>query len=214
VTAIETQGLARIGRPVSGSAGVPDDSRLQAAGYVSGIADGNLATPVKLRDFLFGVGIVYRLPKKEQKKPKATAKPTRFAIRIPARQIALALSPIAVALIAYTGYQQLSGEPMPLGVQGLWATEDGRYKGRSFWLNDKNVAFQNGALSSQFTIHAVKRVTSRRQADTLFLNVDYESDGKRVNLPLAYFDRPAPEVRLVNQPSIRWTKTGNAPTVR
>jgi hypothetical protein len=209
MTAIEPQRLERIGRPVSPAPEAEPD----LANYVTGIADGNLASPVKLRDFLFGLGVLYRLPKRT-KTVTVARKPWYARVRLPVRQIAYALSPVAVALVAWSGWRQLSGETMPLPAQGLWATDDGRYKGRSFWLNAENVAFQNGSLASQFTVHPIKRVSTRQAADTLLLSVDYETGGKRATLALAFVDGPSAEMRLVNQPRVRWTRAGNAPTVR
>ncbi len=187
------------------------------AGYVTGIADGNLATPVKLRDYLVGVGTVFRLPKRDRKKEKAEAraeeaKKVRF--RIPVRQIAMALAPVAVAGLGYTVWDNwLSSVPIPSAIVGTWSTNDGKYAGRNFWLNQKAVAFQNGSKTDQFSIHDVKRVKARQVADTLFLNVDYEQDGNPITLSLAYRDVPRPEIKFVNQPAVRWWRTGNAPVI-
>ena len=186
------------------------------ANYITGIADGNLATPVKLRDFLFGLGVVYRLPKKG-KPEKDTAKPkSRFArsIRVRVKPIAMALSPVAVAITGLLLYRQLSSAPMPAQVVGTWSTVDGRYRGRNFWLKPDAVAFQNGVAMSQFSVHPIKRIKTAQNADTLIVNIDYESDGKSVTLSLAYRDVPGPELRLVNQPKIQWLRTGAAPVLR
>src|SRR5262249_39135705 len=158
------------------------------ANYVTGIADGNLATPVKLRDFLFGLGVVYRLPKKAKAPKEAHAAKGRFAlsIRLPVRRIALALAPVAVAAAGFGVYRQVARARMPAEVVGTWSTEDGRYKGRSFWLNPDAVAFQNGPAQSQFSVHPVKRVKAAHSADTLIVNIDYEADGKAATLSLAY----------------------------
>ncbi len=186
-------------------------------GYVTGIADGNLATPVKLRDYLVGVGTVFRLPKRDRKKEKAEAKAEeakRVRFRIPVRQIAMALAPVAVAGLGYTVWDNwLSSVPIPSAIVGTWSTNDGKYAGRNFWLNQKAVAFQNGAKTDQFSIHDVKRVKANQVADTLFLNVDYEQDGNPITLLLAYRDSPRPEIKFVNQPTVRWWRIGNAPVI-
>ena len=187
------------------------------AGYVTGIADGNLATPVKLRDYLVGVGTVFRLPKRDRKKEKAEAKAEaakKVRFQIPVRQIAMALAPVAVAGLGYTVWDNwLSSVPIPSAIVGTWSTNDGKYAGRNFWLNQKAVAFQNGAKTDQFSIHDVKRVKANQVADTLFLNVDYEQDGNPITLLLAYRDSPRPEIKFVNQPTVRWWRIGNAPVV-
>jgi hypothetical protein len=186
-------------------------------GYVTGIADGNLATPVKLRDYLVGVGTVFRLPKRDRKKEKAEAreeeaKKARF--RIPVRQIIMALAPVAIAGVGYVVWDSwLSSVPIPSNIVGTWSTNDGKYAGRNFWLNQKAVAFQNGTKTDQFSIHEVKRVKATQVADTLFLNVDYEQDGGAITLSLAYLDTPRPEIKFVNQPDVRWWRTGNAPVI-
>ncbi len=189
----------------------------EGPGYVTGIADGNLATPVKLRDYLVGVGTVFRLPKRnrkqEEKEARAEeAKKRRF--NIPVRQIAMAFAPVAVAGLGYFAWDNwLSSVPIPSSVVGTWSTNDGRYAGRNFWLNQNAVAFQNGTKDDQFSVHDVKRVKSRQVGDTLFLNVDYEQDGHPITLLLAYMDVPRPEIKFVNQPKIRWWRTGNAPVI-
>ena len=187
------------------------------AGYVTGIADGNLATPVKLRDYLVGVGTVFRLPKRDRKKEKAEAKAEeakRVRFRIPVRRIAMALAPVAVVGLGYTVWDNwLSSVPIPSAIVGTWSTNDGKYAGRNFWLNQKAVAFQNGAKTDQFSIHDVKRVKANQVADTLFLNVDYEQDGNPITLLLAYRDSPRPEIKFVNQPTVRWWRVGNAPVI-
>ncbi len=186
-------------------------------GYVTGIADGNLATPVKLRDYLVGVGTVFRLPKRDRKKEAAEAraedsKKVRF--RIPVRQITMALAPVAVAALGYLVWDNwLSSVPIPSSIVGTWTTNDGKYAGRNFWLNQKAVAFQNGTKTDQFSVHDVKRVKARQVADTLFLTVDYVQDGNPITLALAYRDVPRPEIHFVNQPKVRWWRTGNAPVI-
>ena len=196
----------------------PESGAAQAGpGYVTGIADGNLATPVRLRDYLTGVGVVFRLPKRDRKKEKAEAEAqeaARFRIRIPVRQIVMVLAPVMVAAAAYYVWDAfLSSVPLPETVSGTWTTRDGKYAGRNFWINQKAVAFQNGAKIDQFSIHPIKRIKTRTSADTLFLNVDYEEEGKPVTLLLSYRESPAPELHLVNQPKIRWVKVGKAPVI-
>lgn len=199
------------GRPV-------DPSAEGTAGYVTGIADGNLATPVKLREYLSGVGVVFRLPRRNRKQEEAEARrekeAKRFRFRIPVRQISMALAPVVVAAAAYYLWEEvLSSTPLPPQVSGTWSTSDGKYAGRNFWINAKAVAFQNGKTTNDFSIHQIKKVKLRQSADTLFLNVDYLQDDKPITLSFAYRDIPQPEVRLVNQPKVRWYKTGAAPAI-
>ena len=187
-------------------------------GYVTGIADGNLATPVKLREYLSGLGVLFRLPKRNRKQEEKDAKKAkeagRFRIKIPVRQILMVLAPIAIALGGYYVWDSfLSSVPLPAQVSGTWSTKDGKYAGRNFWINAKAVAFQNGKTTNDFSIHKIKRIKVRQTADTLFLNVDYLQDDKPITLTFAYRDVPQPEVRLINQPKIRWFKTGAAPVM-
>jgi len=186
-------------------------------GYVTGIADGNLSTPVKLRDYLVGVGTVFRLPRRDHKQERADAKALeakKVRFRIPVRQITMALAPVAVAALGYFAWENwLSSVPIPSAVVGTWSTNDGKYAGRNFWLNQTAVAFQNGEKSDQFSVHDVKRVKARQVADTLFLSVDYEQDGSPITLSIAYRDMPRPEIRFVNQPDIRWSRSGEAPAI-
>jgi len=183
------------------------------ANYVTGIADGNLAQGVGLRDFLFGVGVVFRLDKRRKAaRDAAKEKKRRFAVNLPIRQIAKVAAPLVIAVAGYTAYQQLAGEPLPSSVVGTWSTSDGRYAGRSFWLNPTAVAFQNGTSTNDFSVHPIKKVTTKLAADTLKLTIDYEIEGKASTLNLAY-RAAGREMRMVNQPRILWRRTGDAPSI-
>jgi hypothetical protein len=185
------------------------------ANYITGIADGNLAAPIGLRDFLFGIGVVFRLDRrrKRQQKPQESAA-KRFVARIPVRLLATVLTPIGLAIVGYNAYQQWSGEPLPGPLVGTWSTSDGRYAGRSFWLNPRAVAFQNGATTGDFSTHDIRKVTTRQVADTLYLTIDYEQEGKPLSLSVIYRETPAPELRLANQPAVRWARVGGAPAIK
>lgn len=194
--------------------GQPGTASEGKANYVTGIADGNLTTPIGLRDFLFGIGVVFRLDRKRKKRPaKGGAESAGPKFRLPLVALARVLAPVAIASLAYAGYQRWSGEPLPQPVVGTWSTTDGRYAGRSFWLNPTAVAFQNGNATDQFSIHPIRRVKTRSVADTLYLSIDYEQEGQPITLSLAYHEARGPVLRLVNQPAIRWTRTGDAPRV-
>ncbi|MBL8986443.1 MAG: hypothetical protein JNJ80_09235 [Gemmatimonadetes bacterium] len=194
----------------------PADGQLPT-NYVTGIADGNLATPVRLRDYLTGVGVVFRLPKRDFKQERADAKAAeaaKFRVNIPVRKILMVLAPLAVAAVGYTAWENwLSSVPLPSEVSGTWTTNDGKYAGRNFWVNQNSVAFQNGKTTADFSVHPIKRIKSRTAADTLFLTIDYEQDDKPITLSLAYRATPSPEIRLVNQPQVKWYRAGNAPVI-
>lgn len=187
-------------------------------GYVTGIADGNLQTPMRLRDYLSGVGVVFRLPrrnrKEEEREAAAEAERKKFRLRLPVRQIAMVLAPAALAIVGYYAWDAwLSTVPLPAEVNGTWSTNDGKYAGRNFWINQKAVAFQNGKSSQEFSIHPIKRIKTRQSGDSLYLSVDYTESDKPITLTLVYTDHPMPEIRLANQPKIRWLKTGSSPVI-
>lgn len=186
--------------------------------YVAGIADGNLATPMRLRDYLAGVGVVFRLHKRDRvAERRALAEEVAAMeakrIRIPVRAILKVLAPIAAVAIAWTAYEKFSGAPLPQTVAGTWSTQDGKYKGRNFWINPESVAFQTGESTNEFTIHPIRKVKTRERADTMFVTVDYETEGQLATLSLTYLEAPGPEIRLTNQPSIRWARVGEAPAM-
>ncbi|MBX3145936.1 MAG: hypothetical protein KF785_04145 [Gemmatimonadales bacterium] len=193
-------------------------SETEDQGYVTGIADGNLATPVRLRDYLTGVGVVFRLPKRNRKKEKAAAKAEaeREARRfvLPVGLIVRVLAAVAIGAVALTGYRQfVRSIPLPAEIAGTWSTSDGRYAGRSFWLNQTSVAFQNGTANTQFSVHPITRIQRSEVADTLFLTIDYKQEGQSVAMSVAYLAQPTPQIRLVNQPGVRWHRSGNAPAI-
>ncbi len=188
-------------------------------GYVTGIADGNLATPVRLRDYLTGVGVVFRLPKRNRRKEqaavaKADAEREARGLNLPVGLIVRALGAIGVAALLMTGYRQfVRSVPLPAEVAGTWSTSDGRYAGRSFWLNQQSVAFQNGSANTQFSVHPISRIQRNEVADTLFLTIDYEQEGQAVVMSVAYLNQSTPQIRFVNQPGVRWYRSGNAPSI-
>lgn len=200
-----------LGKPVVPG---PDDG---TTNYITGITDGNLTTPVRLGDYLAGVGVVFRLPKRNRKKEAAAAAAVadRRRVRIPVRLLVRIVGPIALVVLGYRAWDTyMVSVPMPAEVVGTWTTDDGRYAGRNFWLNQQSVAFQNGPRSDQFAVFRVKRITSRAAADTVFLNVDYEQNGSGATLAIAFRSSPVPELRMVNQPRVRWTRSGAAPAAR
>jgi hypothetical protein len=199
--------------PDSPGAERSDSQAAGEAGYVAGIADGNLSAAVGLRDYLFGVGVVLRLGRRARRKPEKAAVRRSALDRIPLKLIATIALPIALALAGYQMIETLGGVPLPGAVEGTWSTSDGRYAGRSFWLNADAVAFQNGASTNDFTVHRIQRVKTREVADTLYLTIDYEQGGNPVTLSLVYRTNPAPEIRLRNQPAVRWRRTGSAPVI-
>ena len=190
--------------------------------YITGIADGNLATPVRLRDYLTGVGVVFRLPRRgptpdlqKQVDAKAAADDRRKArVRASLRPVLYAAGVVTLLAVGALGWNYWVGSvPLPSAVAGTWTTSDGRYKGRNFWINQSSVAFQNGTGVDQFSVHPIRRISSRTRADTTFLSVEYEQEGKPITLSLAFRPSPVPEVRMVNQPTIRWYRAGNAPSL-
>ncbi|MHB1327926.1 MAG: hypothetical protein ACYC2K_06960 [Gemmatimonadales bacterium] len=197
----------------------PSSPRTDDPGYVTGIADGNLATPVRLRDYLTGVGVVFRLPKRNRRKEQAAeakAEAEREARRfnLPVGLIARAIGAVGIAALALTGYRQfIRSVPLPAEVAGTWSTSDGRYAGRSFWLNQQSVAFQNGSTNTQFSIHPISRVQRNEVADTVFLTIDYEQEGQAIVMSVAYLTQPVPQIRFANQPGVRWYRSGNAPAI-
>ncbi len=203
-------------KPDQPETGSPATPSTPAPGYITGIADGNLAQDVKLRDFLFGIGVVFRLPKltkKDREREAAAIEAKKFKIRIPVRAIATVLAPVVIGLAGYYAYQQWSGDPMPPAVVGTWSSDDGRYAGRSFWLNAQSVAFQNGKLASEFSVHPIKKLRVSQVADTTYLAINYEQDGSPITFSIKYHEHPVPEIRMVNQPNVGWERTGNAPAV-
>jgi hypothetical protein len=207
-----TKPEATTSRPVEAGGPAVDAAK---PGYITGIADGNLAQGVGLRDYLFGVGVVFRLDKKRRARAKKAAEEKRhWAAHVPVVLIAKMLIPVAIAVAAYLGFQQLSGEAMPNSVVGTWSSNDGRYAGRTFWLNPTDIAFQNGDGTTAFSTHPIRKITTRQSADTLFVSVDYDQGGSVSTFSIAYHSAPGPEIRLVNQPRVRWLKTGPAPAIR
>ncbi|MEO8450000.1 MAG: hypothetical protein ABI647_09430 [Gemmatimonadota bacterium] len=195
-------------------------------GYVSGIADGNLASPMVLKDFLYGIGVVFRLSKKakEKRDAKAAAGEQKKVLgitlpRLPALPFNIAvmakpLGALAIGVIALAAFRSLRGQDIPATAVGTWATQDGRYAGRSFWLNPHAVAFQTGVTTAQFTVHPIKRIRAQIKGDSTLLQVDYEQDGGPITLSVIIREQPTRVLRLANQPTVQWLRTGDAPAIK
>lgn len=188
-----------------------------SSGYQTGIADGNLAKPVRLRDFLFGVGVVFQLPKKKKAKPAApdakNVATKGLLSAVSPRTVLLGAGAVAVAVVAVLLYQQFRNEGLPREVAGTWTTNDGRYAGRNFWINAKAVAFQTGKKTDQFTQHNITKVHSQKTPSGTIYNIDYDEDGHSVTFAINFTAEPRPTVRLVNQPTVTWYRTGDAPVM-
>ncbi|MEZ4589171.1 MAG: hypothetical protein R2909_22590 [Gemmatimonadales bacterium] len=89
-------------------------------------------------------------------------------------------APLVIAVAGYTAYQRLAGEPLPSSVVGTWSTSDGRYASRSFTSSNPTAVagLQNRTSTNDFSVHPIKKITTKLATDTLKLTIDYEIEGK------------------------------------
>jgi hypothetical protein len=179
--------------------------------------DGNLAVPMKLKDFLSGVATIYDLPERLRRaariphplKPKAGAK-------IPAarKNVLLAAAAVTSLLWAVNAIKQPPEEfgILPLAMNGGWQTSDGRYRDRNFWIQGDRIAFETGSDTLPVTIHKITQVDQKiLQGDTLQYTLQYLVDGAPTTWEIQYIERPKPEIRFVHQRELAWTPAPNSP---
>jgi hypothetical protein len=191
-------------RPVSGEPGARDDG---GPSPPTGIADGNLAQPIELNDFMQGLGFVFQLPKKRQDAP-----PTDLAEPSPARtprtRPMLLLAGLAVTAVAGYFLLQLPppADPLPPAALGRWVTNDPRYASRGFDLSAESIVFHTGPGQTDLTRHPILGVRVGDKPGTSIVTVDYALDGEPMTFAFAIVSGPVPVIHLLNQPDIAWIR--------
>ncbi|HWA58860.1 MAG TPA: hypothetical protein VG692_16495 [Gemmatimonadales bacterium] len=180
------------------------------------VADGELASAWTLKEFFGALNTVMRLPARARRK-KETAKAEGAGSRI-----AFGLSPAlsrfvlvggGIVVVAVTIVKPLidwatdSSHASLTQVAGVWEAGKGKHQGRHFEVTDSAVVFHTGDSPTDYTWHKVQQVKVRSVGDSTLYTVTYEEGKRTADLAFWYYQRPAPAIRLKNQPAVLWSLT-------
>ncbi|MBL8982013.1 MAG: hypothetical protein JNL26_07505, partial [Gemmatimonadetes bacterium] len=167
---------------------------------VSTVKDGDLATPMELRDFLGQVGTTMRLP------PRTTVSMTAVAEARLARPVrAPVLLPLAALLLmvvwAAADLRPTALDEVPSALLGTWVTDDPRYAGRTveFGPGVMTVRFPGGREAS-----IVRRVSLTQRGDTLAVVLQHGDEAQPQELSLGYVAAPEEHIVLSNPVAVHW----------
>lgn len=197
---------------------VPEEPTPPEAPATSGVTDGKLDRAINLRDFLHGVGYVFRLQKRDLKREQREA--LRAARREEkqrhARQLAMtprlvrmimagiacaALILVAQMVMAFKAAEEVT---LPPAIYGLWTTTAPKYADRGFRITDQLVSFQTGSGVGSFVSYRIMRVTGDVKPDTSRYDIEYDHLDGMQTFSVEYIAGPSPTIRFPNQPEIRW----------
>lgn len=170
--------------------------------FVEELQDGDLAKPMALSDFLFRLGLAYRLPEKKpgeyETRPVVRQPGTR--VWLPALAVAMALGWVGTRLL-----QPKPGKQLPRELTGEWVAQSPRYPGRALVLQPGTVTLKFGADTDavSFPISGVLRDSVQ---DTAIYRVQYLQDGQPTSLVVKFFETPRPTVVLSSPAGVVWLR--------
>ncbi|HWP01826.1 MAG TPA: hypothetical protein VNL96_00070 [Gemmatimonadaceae bacterium] len=184
-------------------AGVDRSESESAMGsFVAELQDGDLAKPMALSDFLFRLGLAYRLPEKKtgEYEVRPVARPPRTRVWLPVLAVVMALGWVGARLL-----QPRPGKQLPRELTGEWVAQSPKYPGRALVLQPGTVTLKFGADTDavSFPISAVLRDSVQ---DTAIYRVQYLQDGQSVSLVVKFFETPRPTVVLSSPAGVVWLR--------
>jgi hypothetical protein len=179
------------------------------------VTDGDLTKPIELDEFLNGVGLVMRLPAKEDEKapapPVATAaaalpkgKRRRKSLIVGA---CTTLSTILVAVIALRAWDSRYSDVLPSTLIGSWQTDAVKYRDRAFTVSNETLQMQRGPSQSDVAAFSIKNVRVRNGQRGRNVEISYEENGVQQIFALTLEDLDGMSiVEVHNQPEIVWRR--------
>jgi hypothetical protein len=159
------------------------------------MADGDLSTPMGLREFMMGLGRVMRLPRR--KRPSGAEAP-------PAESRSLAVPLIAAAFVLAIGVLvsrawPAEGISVPAEFEGVWVSSDPRYANRWLEITPATVHFAIDSAAILPWQHPIRRTT----VDNGGVTIVYESAAGEGELRLR---REKGGIVFANQPEVIWRR--------
>lgn len=157
-----------------------------ASGAIASVKDGDLASPMPLREFLAQLGVVMQLPARLEETaaaPSTEPAPTRARSR--AR---LALPVLAVLAVSVFSLSRLAPPPqveLPSEILGTWTTRDGSHAGTRLVLSQTTVQMLKGdrPIAEPYRIQSAD---VRRRPDSIAVVLRHEADGGTTELAAAW----------------------------
>lgn len=179
------------------------------------IKDGNIATPMPLKDFMSQLGVVMKLPEKEKErtKPAAGASEER---RSSGGHTRLWLPVAGIAATAWFASAQLRPAPsaqLPDQLTGVWVTDDQRYAGKQLVLSRWAVQQSFGTVSPGESQRLVS-VASTTRGDTTAVTLVHEADGGTATLTFAHTRGAFESLILRNPSSVVWHRLSDSAIAR
>ncbi len=176
------------------------------------LKDGDLFSPIDLRDFLGGLGTVMQLPQKAaasaRREPaeKNVAADESWSRRNRRALIALTIAAVAVGAFAARPLMPQKPATAPPELQGRWTASDPAFVGRSLEIGVHEVAIGRGPGDvGTFVLTQVKR-TAKTEGER-FVLAYRGTDQVEDELALDYNALPHPQLRLKNRPEVVWQRT-------
>lgn len=176
------------------------------------LKDGDLENAVQLPDFMQELGVLLRLPKRQDTRPvvivpETTIAPRRWNLR------SAGLVVLAATLLAAVGLSRVAPtpkpDPLPEELRGEWRTTNPKYRQRvlSFTEDRVGISMADGQTPS---LHPVVALSSRVVSDTVVLSMTYEDDGAPVDFRVSLVKGGRPLLWLSNPPDVVWEPVGRA----
>lgn len=179
------------------------------------VTDGNLTQPMELDEFLHGVGVVMRLPpKQEEKAPPPADVPARAATPNAARRrkslivgMCVTASAIILAGISLRAWDNRYSDSMPPTLLGSWRTDAAKYRDRGFTVGAETLQMQRGPSPKDVVTLPIKSVRVRNAQRGRSVELKYEENGVVQTLGLTLEDLDGMSIVAVhNQPEIVWKR--------
>jgi hypothetical protein len=153
---------------------------------MASVKDGDLASPMPLREFLAQLGVVMQLPSRQAETaaaPSTESAPTRARPRT-----RLALPVLAVLAVSVFSLSRLAPPPLvqlPSEILGTWTTRDGRHAGTRLVLSKSTVQMLQGErpVAEPYRIQSAE---VRRRPDSIAVVLLHETDGGATKLAAAW----------------------------
>ncbi len=186
------------------------------------VADGELANAWTLKEFFGSLNSVMRLPSKarRQKEAEARAQAQAAGIALPSvspglsRLIIVGGGLVVVAMLVVRPlvlWATRAGQVSLKQVSGVWEAGKGKHQGRQLEVSDSTIVFHTGDGPTDYTWHKLQEVRVKPAGDSTLYTLRYEEGKRTAEVSFWYSSRPAPSIRLKNQPSVVWNLTRQPP---
>lgn len=165
--------------------------------------DGDLQTPVELRDFMSELGVIMQLPKKTTVAMRAVPEPATLR----AARKGVVLPAIAVALMAVVGATKVLTPPLPSDTPpaliGEWRTTSPEYAERRLAFAATGVGIALDSVKPA-TWYPIESVVMRATGDTTSYELTYTEFGEPVKFLVHHVPSPKRHLLLSNPPGVVW----------